>query len=159
MRGAHDPEVAGVDRGDPAHVEPFGDCDEAGVGPAESQVPITVNELADTVPVSSYERLNYEPTLDNRRVQRDLTVGPDLTIDEVRGLGNDQSGRHERSIVILEQRAAYSVIGVAAVGGGNQHAGVDDEDAQERPNPSASSSSASRAVRPDVDAPIPANAR
>jgi hypothetical protein len=63
------------------------------------------------------------------------------------------------AVVLLEDGAAGCVVGVVAVGGGHQHAGVDDEHAQARPKPSASISSASRAVRPELDAPIAANAR
>ena len=55
----------------------------------------------------------------------------------------------------LQQLAAGCVVGVAAIGGSKQHAGVDDQ--RQRPNPSASMSSASAAVRPELDAPIATN--
>lgn len=159
MGRAHDAEVATVERGDALGSEPLRHGDGAGVGAAETQIAVPVDELADAAPVGNRERLDNDHAVDDRRVQGDLAVGPDLTIDEVGRVGDDETSGDERAVVVLEQGPAGCVIGVVAVGSGHQHAGVDDEHAQERPKPSASISSASRAVRPDVEAPIPANAR
>ena len=54
--------------------------------------------------------------------------------------------------------AAREKIGVIPIGGSDQHPRVNDQHAESRPKPSLSISSASRALRPDVDAPIPTNA-
>lgn len=92
-------EVALIDGGDTGDTKSFGDSNNAGVGAAESEISVAVDENSDAFPV-----------------------------------------------------------GVVAVSGGNEHAGVYDQHDQSRPNPSARISSASRALRPDIDAPIPANA-
>jgi len=55
----------------------------------------------------------------------------------------------------LQQLPAGRAVGIASIGGSEQHAGVDDQ--RQRPNPSASVSSALAAVRPEFDAPSATN--
>lgn len=51
MGGPDDAEVAVVEGGDLGGAEAFGDGDEAGVGAAEGEVGVAVDELGDSGPV------------------------------------------------------------------------------------------------------------
>ncbi len=53
MGGAHDPEVAVVERGDRRLPEPFGDGDEGGVGQVETQIGVGGYQLDAALPVVS----------------------------------------------------------------------------------------------------------
>ena len=95
--------------------------------------------------------------LRDRSEERRFCSGPELSCNQVRGLGDDEMAR-DKLIGRLNDFDAGDVVGVSVVRCGEKDSGVNNEHDQSRPNPSANISSASRAPRPDVDEPIPTNA-
>lgn len=138
-------------------VEPLGDCDDTGVGTAEGKVDVLFDEIGDTVQIGPGQRLDHHIALRDRSEERRFCSGPELSCNQVRGLGDDEMAR-DKLIGRLNDFDAGDVVGVSVVRCGEKDSGVNNEHDQSRPNPSANISSASRAPRPDVDEPIPTNA-
>ena len=152
---ADEAEMASVKGADAGCAESLSDRDEAAVDAAEMLIGVLNSERCDSSPIGCRERL--DANLAGRRglVQRGFGRRSELPVDQPSGLGDHEPGRDERSGMRLQQLPAGPVVGIASIGGSEQHAGVDDQ--RQRPNPSASMSSASAAVRPELDAPIATN--
>ena len=127
MRGAHDAEVGAVQGGDACRSEAFGDRDEAGVGSAERQVLVAVDELSDTLPVNASERLDREGSVDDRVVERWFGVWSELAGEQVDGFGNDHRSGHQWPGCCFEELEAGVVAAVVAIGGSDEWAGVYDQ--------------------------------
>ena len=110
--GAHDPEVALIERCDEAGAEALSNGDEAGVAAAEGQVLVAADEFSDALPVGRCERFDTERAIDDR-------------------------GRDEWPIVGFQQGSAGYVVVVVSVRGRDEDTGINDEHVQSRPNPSA----------------------
>ena len=56
----------------------FGDSDQACVCAAERQVVVSIDQLADSLPIGRHERLNGERSIDDCVVERCFGVGSQL---------------------------------------------------------------------------------
>jgi hypothetical protein len=84
-------------------------------------------DLPDAGPVGVRRRLHGEGAVDDGGVEGDLRRGPQLPVDQVGGFGDHEGRGRERVLGLLEQPCARGVAGVAAVGGCDDHPGVDEE--------------------------------
>lgn len=127
MRWTHDCEVAVVEGGDAGDAEAFGDGDQAGVGAAEAEVGVGLDEFTDAGPVVWAERFDGEVAVDDRRVERGFGVWAEFSVEEVGGFGDDEGGGDERPGVVADYPGGSGVVAVGAVGGRDDDAGIDDQ--------------------------------
>ncbi len=125
---------------------------------APLDVLVAVDELSHPRPICTGHRLDCECMFDDRGVQRDLAGGADLTIDQIGSLGDNHRGGDERTVIGSNNELQAAKSGSLRSAAATSTPLSTINTSQDCPNPSASISSTSRAVRPDVDAPIPTNA-
>lgn len=80
MRGPHDMEVTVVEGGDPLDAVSFGESDERGIGAAEAEICVALDELADAFLARGVEVLDAELAVEDRRVERHLSVGAEFSV-------------------------------------------------------------------------------
>lgn len=107
-------------------VEPLGDCDDTGVGTAEGKVDVLFDEIGDTVQIGPGQRLDHHIALRDRSEERRFCSGPELSCNQVRGLGDDEMAR-DKLIGRLNDFDAGDVVGVSVVRCGEKDSGVNNE--------------------------------
>lgn len=80
MRGANDAEVSAVQGGDTCRAEAFSDGDHAGVGSAERQILVAVDEFSDALPVDCSKGLDNEGAVDDRVAERWFGVWAEFSV-------------------------------------------------------------------------------
>ncbi len=125
--GANDAEVSAVQGGDPCRAEAFSDRDQAGVGSAEGQVLVAVDELSDALPIGCGEGLDGEGAVDDRVVERRFGVCAEFSGEQVDRFGNDHRGGDQWPGRGFEELKAGLVVAVGAIGGSDEWAGVNDQ--------------------------------
>ena len=93
----YDREVAPVERGDPGGPEALGDRDQAGVGATESKIGVGLDQFGDSSSVYGCDRFDLELTCGYGAEETRFRICTDLSSDQVRGLGDDEGGRYERT--------------------------------------------------------------
>lgn len=142
-----------IQRGDPVGAEALRQGDHTRVGAAERAAGVPVDEFGDAAPVGLVQVLNDKFTRRERAEEGRLGSRTELSRDEVARLGDHQPGRDERFALLREKAGARRMVRIVGVGRGQDDTRVDDQRRHVRPKPSASMASASRAVRPVLDAP------
>ena len=71
-------EVSAVESGDSCRSQTFGDGDQACVSAAERQVVVSIDKLADALPIGRDDRLDGERSIDDCVVERCFGVGSQL---------------------------------------------------------------------------------
>jgi hypothetical protein len=95
---------------------------------SQPEVGIGLDQVGDPSRVGGRDRLHLDLDGRYRTEEAGFGGGSELPADEVGGLGDDESGRNQRARV-LDRADAKFVIGVGVVGGGEQNARIDDEQA------------------------------
>lgn len=127
MIGAHDAEVAFVERRDLLETETLGENHHGRIGAAETKIGVVLNKHPDTLPFSDRERLDHELARNDVFVQRYLTRRANLASNQVRRFCDDEGGGDQRTSGGLEQLAASNVVGIFDVGSRDERAGVDNQ--------------------------------
>ena len=127
VAGAYDAEVAVVKGADLDGSQAFGDGHQACVGAAQREVGVGVDELGHPGPVAGGECFDGDGAGGDAAVERCFGGRADLTVDQPAGLGDDQGGGDQRPGVLFDEVPAGSVVGVVAVSGGEEDAGIDEE--------------------------------
>src|SRR5699024_3814341 len=85
-------EVPVIESGDALFTVSFSERDDSGVGAAEPQVSVRGDQIADPSPVSAGERFNMQSLVQDRLVEKDLSPGTQLALEQIGGFGD-----HHRS--------------------------------------------------------------
>lgn len=94
---ANDVEVAMVERRDSGGNQMLGQDDDAGIGVAQVEVVVGVDEFCDPNPIGAFERLHQQIAIDDRLVEQSLGRRAAAPGDQVRGFGNDHGRCEERT--------------------------------------------------------------
>ncbi len=124
--GAHDCEVATVQRGEFGDVEAFGDRDDRGVDEPEPEIAVDADQL-DRALVVDVDRVDdLEPAGGDRGEEASLDGRAVAVLDQSGGFGDH--GRRDRQISPrAQQSGAVVVAGFVAVSGSDEDAGVDQQ--------------------------------
>lgn len=125
--GAHDREVAAVNRRDTRHVVAFGDRDQARIGDPKTKIGVCPHELIDAVPIGLVQRLDLEAAVSDHRNQRQLGNHTQTTGEHVASLCDHQRRRDQRAGVAFQEFTATEMILIVAVSESDKRTGIDEE--------------------------------
>lgn len=115
MVGAHDPEVAAVERRDLLDTTAFRCSDHRGVHAAERQVVIAADELGDPDQVGRIDGLKREAAGGQVSEEPNLRLPPQSGSEQIDDLGDDECRDEQWALVGLQQFPARRVVGIVAV--------------------------------------------
>ncbi len=127
MRWSHDREVAAIERRHLGEVETFRCGDDGRVDGSERQISVVGDELGNSQPIASGDRLGEEAPRSEVTEEADLGIRPESGLDEARHLGDDENGNEERPGMLLEKLKALGMVAVVCVDVGVQGPGVDQQ--------------------------------
>lgn len=121
-------EMAPVEGGDFGECKALGDDDQAGIRAAETEVGIRLNQVGDPSSVSGRDRLDLQLARGESTEERCFRGCAELPTDEVGAFGDHKRGRYKRARALNDFDAGL-MIGIGVVGGREENARVDDEQA------------------------------
>jgi hypothetical protein len=124
---AHDVEVPVVERCDLGKAEPLGDCDDCGVGRAEREVGIRLDQFGHTFVVGNFQIDDSDRPLSDRAKECALDLRSAGAAEEIADLGDNRGGdenRAAREVQAREQVRAGAVVGVASIRRGHERTGI-----------------------------------
>lgn len=130
MPRADDAEVAVVEGRDFGDPQPFGDRDHGGVGGAEREVGVGVDQVGHALVVSEFEVDDDDRLLGDRAKERALDPRTAGAGEQVADFGHDRCRDEDwapRKMQPGEQIGAGPVVRVAAVGGCDERPGIADD--------------------------------
>lgn len=154
--GPDHPEVPLIESRDRVQLKPLRDSDKTCIDAAETVIRVLLRQLDYGPSVSRGEIINREVAVNHPAVEVSLRSGPQLAFNQPVRLATTRAVVSRSPITPSSNARASLVILVTGVRVGEKDPGVDQQRhdrSEPRPKPSPSISSASRACRPDVDAP------
>lgn len=91
------------------------------------EVGILLDEFPRSFPVAACQRFDVKCAVENEVVESGLGFCTELTVDQLRGLGDDHRRGDERAPAICEQLGILRVVPIIAVRGCYEGPGVDDD--------------------------------
>ncbi len=120
--------MAPVEGGDSGELKPLGDDDQAGIRAAETEIGIRFDQVGHPPSISGRDRLNLQLTRGDGTEERCFRGCAELPTDEVGSFGDHERGCYERARV-LNGLGAGLMVGIGVVGGREENARIDDEQA------------------------------
>src|SRR3954454_339632 len=154
MGGADDREMAPVEGGDPIDAQALGDGDERGIGPAETEVRVPLNQVGHAHDVGSGQLCQLQPAGPEVAKKPDLDVGSTPLVEEVTDLRQHGGWNKERLSEGLEQPRRGVVVCVCGSGSGDEDVRVDEDHSRPKPRWRYSSVWVDRSAGPPCTEPM-----
>ena len=104
---SYDAEVSAVERRERAELHAFGDDDEAGVGAAEAEVGVGLDQLGDPPCICGCDGLDLEFAVGDGAEELGFRGRAELSADQVGGFGDHERGGYERARVLIASAQAW----------------------------------------------------
>lgn len=124
MFGAHDVEMATVDRDDRVHAESFRNGDHRRVNETQVKIRVTINELGGTLILITVEVLNAEFVTAQTLKELCLSMWPDPTGKQPTHFHDHRSGHDDVAVKVVEELDTLDVMRVVPIGNRDKWTGV-----------------------------------